>query len=303
MEKPERVDIRFGYNCNNNCSYCIVQGSRNKYKDMTTSEIKKLVKEAADRGAKQISLTGGEPTIRKDIFEVCKYANSFDFETIMFTTNGRMLSYIDFIKKLNNYGVNKFMISLPAHTDEMYKEITKTDGFQQVIDGIKNVVKLDLSLCVSFVVCNQNYYILPEFAKYLENLTDIELLQMTFVMPCGPDMSLNKKNIPKLSKAAENIKKVIDKNDFSKIRDIIVMDVPICFLIGYERYINEFNIPDMEVHAPNPEHSSDDYNKRRRTNKKKPEQCKKCKYDNICEGVWPQYLELHGNSEIKPVEK
>jgi hypothetical protein len=90
--------------------------------------------------------------------------------------------------------------------------------------------------------------------------------------------------------------------DSLQIKDFIVMDVPVCFMLGYEHYINEFNIPDMEVHAPNPEHSSHDYNKKRRFNKRKPPKCKACKDFDSCEGVWPEYLDIHGEVDIIPVK-
>jgi len=301
MKSPKRVDLRFGYKCNNNCVFCVVQESRNKYKEMDTKQVKRLIKDSAEKGAEQLTFTGGEPTIRPDILELVKYAKSFRFKTIMFTTNGRMLAYHDFTQKIVDAGVNKFMVSLHAHNRELYAKITQSEeGFDQVVAGIKNIIKLKQDLCVSFVVSKHNYMILPEYVRFISNFGDIELMQMTYVMPCGGDKKLNMKNIPKLSDAAPYVKKVLDMKGHS-IKDFIVMDMPICFLQRYERYINEFNIPDMEVHAANPEHSSEDYNLRRRTKKVKPEQCKACKHYEVCEGVWPEYLDIYRADELKPI--
>ena len=116
MKKIERADLRIGYSCNNNCRFCVVADSRNKFPEMKTDKVKKLIRNAKKRGAKQVTFTGGEPTLRKDIFELVGYAEGIGFETIMFTTNGRIFAYMDFTKKLVDLGANKFMISLHAHT-------------------------------------------------------------------------------------------------------------------------------------------------------------------------------------------
>ena len=302
MKQPKRVDIRFGYSCNNNCIFCIDHDSRNRFPDMTTEEVKRLVKDAHDKGAEQITFTGGEPTIRKDMAELVSYAKELGFKTIMFTTNGRMFSYIPYAEQMVRLGVNKFMVSLHAHNDELYTKLTRVKGgFQQVLDGIKNLQKLNQPICASFVVNAHNYAILEEYARFLASNGITELLQMTYVMPSGGDLELNRQNIPQFTKAVPYIKRVIDSSEETGLKDIIVMDVPICFMLGYERYINEFSIPDMEIHAPNPEHVCEDYNARRRTHKMKPEQCAGCRHDSICEGIWPEYFEIYGGREFKPI--
>jgi radical SAM protein with 4Fe4S-binding SPASM domain len=302
MKKIERADLRIGYSCNNNCRFCVVADSRNKFPEMSTKEVKRLIKNAKNKDAKQITFTGGEPTLRKDIFELVKFAKSLEFETIMFTTNGRRFAYMDFTKKIVDAGGNKFMISLHAHNKKLNFYLTRVkESFDQTIQGIKNLKKLNQDMVASFVVMKPNYRILPEYAKFISNLGITKTLQLTFVMPFGEAGINHKEILPRYSKACEYVKKTIDIKDKLGIQDIIVMDVPACFLQGYESYINEFNIPNMEIIAPDPRHSSEDYNLKRRENKIKPNQCKKCKHYKICEGVWHEYIDLFGDKEFVPV--
>jgi MoaA/NifB/PqqE/SkfB family radical SAM enzyme len=302
MNSPKRVDIRFGYSCNNNCVFCVVQDSRNKYPDMDTKQVKALIRDAHEKGAEQITFTGGEPTIREDMPQLVKYSKKLGFRTIMFTTNGRRFAYFKYAKSMVELGVNKFMVSLHAHNDELYTRLTNSPGgFQQVLDGIKNLQKLDQLICASFVVNKHNYGILPDYAQFLADNEITELLQLTYVMPAGGDRELNKKNIPRFTDAVPKMKQVIDSMQQTGIKDIIVMDVPICFMQGYEQYINEFSIPDMQIHAPNPEHQTEDYNERRKSHKMKPKQCLACKHDALCEGIWPEYHDLYGGDELIPV--
>jgi radical SAM protein with 4Fe4S-binding SPASM domain len=270
---------------------------------MTTRQVEQLIDKAHQKGAEQITFTGGEPTIRKDIIHLVNYANKLGFKTIMFTTNARMLSYYDFAKKLVDSGANKFMISLHAHNKELYQKLSRVDGFTQAVQGIKNIVKLNQQICASFVVNRLNYKILPEYAEFLPTIGIRDLLQMTYVMPCGGNLRINKANIPRFSEAVPYIKKTIDIKDNIGIKDMIVMDVPLCFLVGYEKYINEFSIPHMEIYAANPEHSTEDYNLRRKINKSKPNKCKPCRYYEICEGAWPEYFEIYGDEEFKAIKE
>ena len=87
------------------------------------------------------------------------------------------------------------------------------ESFEQTVKGIKNLYKLDQNLVASFVVMKPNYKILPEYAKFISKLGIKKTLQMTFVMPFGEAVVNQKEILPKYSKAAPYIKKVIDIKD------------------------------------------------------------------------------------------
>ena len=61
--------------CNFRCTYCLPQGykkSRRYEKFLTAEEISRLVKALSELGDYKIRLTGGEPTVRKDFFDILK---------------------------------------------------------------------------------------------------------------------------------------------------------------------------------------------------------------------------------------
>ena len=62
--------------CNFRCTYCLPQGYRKNPGDMrsflSAEEISRLVKALSELGVCKIRLTGGEPTVRKDFFDILK---------------------------------------------------------------------------------------------------------------------------------------------------------------------------------------------------------------------------------------
>ena len=62
--------------CNFRCTYCLPQGYRKNPGDMrsflSAEEISRLVKALSELGVGRIRLTGGEPTVRKDFFDILK---------------------------------------------------------------------------------------------------------------------------------------------------------------------------------------------------------------------------------------
>ena len=58
--------------CNFRCNYCLPNGSdcQNKANELSVDEIEQLVKGFALAGTRKVRLTGGEPTLRKDVCDI-----------------------------------------------------------------------------------------------------------------------------------------------------------------------------------------------------------------------------------------
>ncbi len=127
-------------NCNFFCAHC---GSSAGHKqctgELTTEEIKKTFKELAeDFDAKNIMLaiTGGEPLLRQDIFEVMKYAHSLGFRWGM-VTNGFLVDEKT-VEKLKDAGMLTVVVSI----DGLGKDHDEFRGTPGAYDRAINAVKL-----------------------------------------------------------------------------------------------------------------------------------------------------------------
>ena len=174
--------------CNFKCGYCLPDGYKidrsDNRKFLNIEEIGRLAKALSELGVSKIRLTGGEPTVRKDFFEIIKIIkeNSGIKKTVM-TTNGYRLDKIaDDIKNSRLDGVNISIDSLNADT---FKKITGHDRLEEILRGIKNLQKLNFkNIKINAVLLkgvNDSEKDFDDWAEFLKNneidFRYIELMQ------------------------------------------------------------------------------------------------------------------------------
>ncbi|MCK4927340.1 MAG: radical SAM protein, partial [Candidatus Aenigmarchaeota archaeon] len=164
MEKT--LKILLGFSCNNNCIFCLDEKDRN-IKSRATAEIINEIEESKKEGATDIIFTGGEPTIRQDIFELVSYAKKQGFKKIEIQTNGRMLYYRDFCEKLVSSGVNVFDIHIQGHTADLNNNMTRVkDSLIQTEAGIRNLKRLGQDVTATIVLNRYNFSFLEDMLSF-----------------------------------------------------------------------------------------------------------------------------------------
>ena len=177
-----------GYKCNNNCRFCYDSNKRN-IPDKKTKELLIELFQARKLGCTYVDFIGGEVTIRKDIFTLIRKAKKIGYERICLTTNGRMLSYKPFLKKLINCGLNSIIFSIHGHNAESHDFQTRIPrSFDQLIKGLKNTQeeakKQKIQVGSNTTITKLNYKDLPEIGEFLisKGLKNSEFI---FVDPTG----------------------------------------------------------------------------------------------------------------------
>ena len=125
--------------CNFRCQYCMPEEGIElcKHDEMLTfDEITRIVRIMASIGFRKIKLTGGEPLVRKGVHSLVEDIRKIDgIKDITMTTNGYLLE--DEIDKLVEKGLTGINISLDTLEDTLFKNITRVDGLERVLRGIK----------------------------------------------------------------------------------------------------------------------------------------------------------------------
>ena len=125
--------------CNFKCGYCLPNGyfkQENKPGFLTLDEISNLVSALSELGVSKIRLTGGEPTVRKDFFDILKNIKSKSkINNLVITTNGYKLNQI--ADQLIKDGINGINISIDSLDRNKFKTITGHDRLPQILEGIK----------------------------------------------------------------------------------------------------------------------------------------------------------------------
>ncbi|HIP88439.1 MAG TPA: GTP 3',8-cyclase MoaA [Thermococcus paralvinellae] len=135
--------------CNLNCFYCHREGQKKGEKEMTPEEIERIVRIASLLGIKKVKLTGGEPTIRRDIVEIVRRIRPYVVD-LSLTTNGTVMYRL--AEELKEAGLDRVNISLDTLDREKYKKITGFDVLPRVLKGIEKSVELFKLVKLNMVV-------------------------------------------------------------------------------------------------------------------------------------------------------
>ena len=284
-----------GYKCNNKCIFCCMDDRRKTVKDKTTKEILLDIKKAREGGSTYLELIGGEPTIRRDILKIVSYAKKQMFDTIMFATNGRMFSNKEFADKVIQAGVNSIVFSIHGSTGEIHDSLTQVPGsFDQLLKGIENVKKHKFCIIgTNTTITKKNYRDLPAIARLIDSL-DINISEFIFV---DPTHGLPKHNFDALVPTYEEIKPYVDRVlEFAckkNRKHWHVRYFPLCFIDEkYHNMVSEL----LEVQRFHTKHIAPDFfdsnaeENRKNLGRVKIEKCDGCKFNDICEGYWKEYI-------------
>ena len=144
--------------CNFKCGYCLPNGYQvdksDNRKFLHLDEIKRLSKVFSKLGVQKIRLTGGEPTVRKDFFDIIKILkNEAEIKKVVITTNGYRLD--DNAKMLVDSGLNGINISIDSLDRNIFKTITGHDRLPEILRGIQNLQNLNFdNIKVNAVLLN-----------------------------------------------------------------------------------------------------------------------------------------------------
>lgn len=130
--------------CNLRCHYCMpAEGVELTPSPQLLSqkEIVRLANLFVSSGVEKIRLTGGEPTIRKDIEDIClQLSNLQGLKTLAMTTNGITLAKK--LPKLKECGLTSVNISLDTLVPAKFEFITRRKGHERVMESINTAVDL-----------------------------------------------------------------------------------------------------------------------------------------------------------------
>jgi radical SAM protein with 4Fe4S-binding SPASM domain len=176
--------------CNLDCIHCYAGSVDSTRAELSTVEGKQLLDQIAGIDKfRMIVITGGEPLLRKDIFELVEYAGKLGFR-IIFSTNGTLLTP-GMAQDLARLGVVNFSISLDGFTPECHESIRRKPGsFQGAIDGLKAAAKTGVCLQVNFTAMRRNLPELPGVIDLAESLKADIVMVFQAVPPQGERESL-----------------------------------------------------------------------------------------------------------------
>ena len=184
--------------CNFKCGYCLPNGYQvdksDNRKFLQLEEIRRLAKVFSKLGVCKIRLTGGEPTVRKDFFDIIKILkNEAGIKKVVITTNGYHLD--EKAKMLVDSGLNGINISIDSLDRNTFKNVTGHDRLPEILKGINILqdlnfenIKINAVLLNGINASEKDFESWREFIK--KNKVDFRYIEL---MQTGDNLDYFKK--------------------------------------------------------------------------------------------------------------
>ena len=172
--------------CNLRCSYCFMNaGASGVVYEPTLDQLRELMIQARNErpmGSKAIQITGGEPTIRDDIFDIVRMAKEVGFSHVQVNTNGlKLADSAEYCKRLKDEKVNTIYMSFDGVTKETNPWI------DQCKKAIENLRKVNLKIVlVPVLIGGKNLHETGKIVRFaLDNMDIVRGLNFQPISFCG----------------------------------------------------------------------------------------------------------------------
>jgi len=204
--------------CNHKCIYCgpFSDGKVDKgYGELSLDQIKELSPSLKELGL-HVQLTGGEPTLRKDLIKIVQILNYSGVNNLGLTTNGSRITP-NYIQKLLNAGISDIHIHLPSLDYEIFRKTTQ-DKREKVVDRIRETAlylkEKNQRIEFNTPVTSINLRAIPQLINFCyANKINLKLIEEVNLV----GKQINEKQITKLLKTwFENNRLSLDKTKVDK---------------------------------------------------------------------------------------
>ena len=152
-------------NCNLDCIHCRASATAGPHSgELDTAEAFRLLDQIAEIAKPIIILTGGEPLLRDDIFDIAAYGTRKGLRMVM-APNGTLVTE-PIARKLVDSGIKRISISLDGATRESHDEFRKVDGaFDGALNAMKIARKVGLDFQVNTTITKTNLDQIPKIQQ------------------------------------------------------------------------------------------------------------------------------------------
>jgi heme b synthase len=170
--------------CNLACVHCRASAEYGPYEgELSTQEVFRVMDEIASFDKPVIILTGGEPLLRQDIFDVASYGSAKGFRMVM-ATNGTLFNE-EIVQKMKTSGIQRISVSIDGPTAETHDAFRKVKGsFESSLRGIEMARKGGIEFQINTTITRVNLHLIPDILRLAVDLGAVAL-HIFLLVPTG----------------------------------------------------------------------------------------------------------------------
>jgi radical SAM protein with 4Fe4S-binding SPASM domain len=150
---PLSVHLDVTYRCNERCQHCYLEHDGEN--ELTTAETRGFLKQFAGAGVFFLTISGGEPLLRRDCFEIIEFARELKFN-VKLKTNALLIRE-QHARRLRETGVEQVQVSIYSHKPEVHDAITRLPGsLSRSLAGIRLMRAVGLKVTFANVLMKSN---------------------------------------------------------------------------------------------------------------------------------------------------
>jgi len=154
--------------CNLACIHCYSNSANQDYQgELTTEEAKKMILDLEEFGVPVLLFSGGEPLLRKDLFELNDFAHRHRLRTVI-STNGTLITP-ELARKIKASDFDYIGVSLDGINERNDKFRGKKGAFKLALAGIRNLVEDKQKVGLRFTITRHNYPDIKDIFRLVEN--------------------------------------------------------------------------------------------------------------------------------------
>lgn len=156
--------LRVNYRCNEKCDWCWVPHER---PDIPLPAILAEARRIHRLGTRYATLSGGEPTLRRDIPEILARLREMGFTRLGLQTNAVRCAKEGYVQALVAAGLDEAFVSLHGSRPEIADAVTELPGGHgKTVAGLHALLKEGVDIRINLVIDGRNAEDLPEFVAF-----------------------------------------------------------------------------------------------------------------------------------------
>lgn len=216
------VDLHITNRCNLKCEHCVYDSGVWNMPDMSLETVKKLSDGFKKMNVKEVHITGGEPLLNEEVFDIIEYLHKSGY-LVRIQSNGHLINETT-AKKLKDSGADHVLISIDGLHDTHNKFRGNSNSFVEACKAVKICLNEGIFTRVNTVVSKLNVNQLEALMEQIINL-GVDQYSFFYLTPMGRG-----KNLKQYTLSLEEWKEVQDNilsyaNNFGCSDKIRIQDV------------------------------------------------------------------------------
>ncbi len=195
VNPPRMIAWEITRSCNLACVHCRASALCGPYKgELSTAEAKALIDNILSFSNPIVILTGGEPLLRPDIFELAEYGINKGLRMVI-GTNATMITP-EIARRIKEVGIPRISVSIDFPTAKLHDEFRGVPGaFEEAIKGIKIARDAGVEIQINSTITKLNVAYLDDLLSLAEEIGAVAFHPFLLV-PTGRGKDIGEQELP-----------------------------------------------------------------------------------------------------------